>query len=158
MGKYQIFTQREMLDPETGELTTIDTSKTFTKKICEDTFYMTFIEYMSPVFGLKPDSAKQLLAWMCQHAEFNTGIVWIPSARRKEITKELGLESNTISNYLKKLKELKIITGKNGKFMVNPQIFWKGDLGTWRRFLKNKELRITFDLVDKDDPNKTGEE
>lgn len=71
---------------------------------------------------------------------------------------KLDIGTNSISAYLKKMKELKIITGKDGEYMINPKIFWKGDLNTRRNFLENKELRITFDLVDKDDPNKTGEE
>lgn len=59
--KLQQIVQREVVDGETGELVTLDTTRTFSKKITEDTFYMTFIEYMSPLFGLKPDSAKNLL-------------------------------------------------------------------------------------------------
>ena len=39
----------------------IDSARTYTKKISEDEFYMTFIDYVSPLFGLKPDSAKNLL-------------------------------------------------------------------------------------------------
>lgn len=59
--KLQQIVQREVVDGDTGELVTLDTTRTFSKKITEDTFYMTFIEYMSPLFGLKPDSAKNLL-------------------------------------------------------------------------------------------------
>jgi len=95
---------------------------------------------------------------MCQNAEFNTGRVAITVGKRKEIMQKLDIGTNSISAYLKKMKELKIITGKDGEYMINPKIFWKGDLNTRRNFLENKELRITFDLVDKDDPNKTGEE
>lgn len=62
MAKFEVTTQREFVDHDTGEILSVETAKTFTKKITEDTFYMTFIEYMGPIFGLKPDSAKQLLA------------------------------------------------------------------------------------------------
>ena len=44
---------------------------------------------------------------MCKHAEFNTGKVSLTTADRKEITKTIGLANNSISNYLKKLKDLK---------------------------------------------------
>lgn len=54
MGKYNTITQREVVNPETGEVVTIESSKTFTTKISEDKFYMTFIDYMNPIFKVKP--------------------------------------------------------------------------------------------------------
>lgn len=60
---------------------------------------------------------------MCQHAEFNTGRVSLTTADRKEITKTLDLSNNSITNYLKKLKDLKLISGENGSYTINPQIF-----------------------------------
>lgn len=61
MPKLQTIYQREIVDSQTGEITKLDSARTFTKKITEDEFYMTFIDYVSPLFGLKPESAKSLL-------------------------------------------------------------------------------------------------
>lgn len=61
MGKFNIITQRELVNPDIGEITVIDTAKTFTTKITEDKFYMTFIDFISPLYGLKPEAAKTLL-------------------------------------------------------------------------------------------------
>lgn len=61
MPKLQSICQREIVDSKTGEIIKIDSARTYTKKISEDEFYMTFIDYVSPLFGLKPDSAKNLL-------------------------------------------------------------------------------------------------
>lgn len=61
MSKLQKIYQREVVDSQTGEVVKIDSARTFTKKITEDEFYMTFIDYISPLFGLKPESAKSLL-------------------------------------------------------------------------------------------------
>ena len=146
MPKLQQIVQREIVDSQTGEVVKIDSSRTFTTKVTEDSFYMTFIDYISPLFGLKPEGAKNLLIWMCQHAEFNTGKVSLTTADRKEIHTTLGLATNSISNYLKTLKTLKLISGENGSYLINPQIFWKGDLTARKDLLKNTELRITFDL------------
>lgn len=146
MAKYETYTQRELVNPDTGEITVIDTAKTFTAKITEDKFYMTFIDFIGPIFGLKPDSAKVLLIWMCEHAEFNTGKVDLTTATRKQISTETGLSNNSITNYLKKLKELNIISGEKGSYILNPQIFWKGDLATRREFLKDKQVRVTFSI------------
>lgn len=151
MSKLQKIYQREVVDSQTGEVVKIDSARTFTKKITEDEFYMTFIDYISPLFGLKPESAKSLLVWMCQHAEFNTGRVSLTTADRKEITKTLDLSNNSITNYLKKLKDLKLISGENGSYTINPQIFWKGDLNIRRELLKTSEFQITFGIVDSTD-------
>lgn len=155
MPKYHSIIQREILDPETGELTPIETGKYFTERVQEDSFYMTFIDYVSPLFGLKPEGAKNLLVYMCQHAQFNTGQVSLTTADRKQITKELGLSNNSITNYLKKLKDLKLISGESGLYMINPQIFWKGDLNIRRNLLKNAELKISFDLKINEESPKT---
>ena len=61
MPKLQSICQREIIDSRTGEIMKIDSARTYTKKISEDEFYMIFIDYVSPLFGLKPDSAKNLL-------------------------------------------------------------------------------------------------
>lgn len=60
---------------------------------------------------------------MCKHAEWNTGKVSLTTADRKEITKTFNLTNNSITNYLRKLKELKLISGENGSYVINPQIF-----------------------------------
>lgn len=61
MPKLQSICQRKVVDSQTGEIMKVDSARTFTQKITEDEFYMIFIDYVSPLFGLKPDSAKSLL-------------------------------------------------------------------------------------------------
>ena len=95
----------------------------------EDSFYMTFIDYIGPIYGLKPEAIKGFLAWLCSRAEFNTGNVTLNANIRKTICKELNITNNTITNYLKKLKDAKIISGEKGSYIINPKIFWKGELG-----------------------------
>lgn len=146
MSKFNTLTQREVINPETGEIVTIETSKTFTTKITEDQFYMTFVNFLSPIYDLKPERAKDLLIWMLQHAEFNTGIVNLPTATRKVIVEELQMSNNSITNYLKVLKDKKLISGENGVFTINPQIFWKGELAARKQLLKNKNIQIVFGI------------
>lgn len=155
MAKYKQVFQRDVVDPETGEVVTIDSTKVFTEKIQDDDFYMVFIDYISPLFGLKPEGAKSLLTWMCQHAQFNTGYVSITTNDRKRLTKELNITNSSISNYLTVLKKVKLISGENGSYMINPQIFWKGSREVRGNLLKNKTLRITFGLeTDEDNQDK----
>lgn len=146
MAKYSTVLQREVVNPETGELVTIESSKTFTTKITEDKFYMTFIDYMGPIFGIKPEAAKSLLAWLCAHAEYNTGKVSLSAADRKQICTDLQVSNNSITNYLRSLKELKLINGEKGTFIINPSVFWKGELAARRKLLEDKDIRITFSI------------
>lgn len=107
---------------------------------------MTFIDYMNPVFGIKPAKAKFLLAWLCQHAEFNTGKISISALDRKQICKELDITNNCISNYLSTLKRLKLIDGEKGTFLINPKVFWKGELAARKNLLKDSKIQITFSI------------
>lgn len=60
---------------------------------------------------------------MCEHAEFNTGTVAITTQNREELKHNFGLSTNTISKYLKSLKELNLISGDKGTYKINPKIF-----------------------------------
>lgn len=148
MGKFNTLCERQVLNPETGELVTIESQKTFTTKVTEEQFYMTFVNFIGPIFDLKPERAKDLLIWMLKHAEFNTGIVQLPTATRKQVSEELSMSNNSITNYLKVLKNKKLISGDCGVFTINPQIFWKGELAARKELLKDKNIKISFGIED----------
>lgn len=136
----------ERVDPETGLVEVIETSKSFVTKVSGDEFYMTFVKFMSSFFKLNSINAVNILVWMCQHAEYNTGTVYLTTAGRKEIEESLGICKNTISNCLKSLKDLKLISGEKGIYIINPLVFWKGTLATRKKMLDDQELRITFEI------------
>ena len=140
--------QREIVDVTTGELVKVDTQKTFTEKISPDNFYMTFIGYMSPLFNLHSDVARSILDWMCMRAEYNSGIVDLSTSKRQKMCSDLSITSNQVTNNLKKLKELGLITGEKGEFTINPEIFWKGDTKTRQQVLEGKSLKVSFELVE----------
>ena len=140
--------QREVIDVTTGELVKVDTQKTFTEKISPDNFYMTFIGYMSPLFNLHSDVARSILDWMCMRAEYNSGVVDLSTSKRQKMCSDLSITSNQVTNNLKKLKELGLITGEKGEFTINPEIFWKGDTKTRQQVLEGKSLKVSFELVE----------
>ena len=146
MEKYQQIIQTQTVDLNTGEIKEYETQKTYTRKVETESFYMTFIDYIAPLFNLKSDAAKNVLNWMCCHAEYNTGKVQLTTNQRDLACMELGMKSNSLSNHLKKLKDLSLISGEKGDFMINPQIFWKGDTITRDKLLKNNEIKIIFKL------------
>lgn len=140
--------QREIVDVTTGEVVKVDTQKTFTEKIAPESFYMTFINYMSPLFNLNSDVARNVLDWMCIRAEYNTGIIRLSTTDRVDMCSDLSITNNQITNSLKKLRDLNLITGEKGKFTINPEIFWKGDTKTRQQVLEGKSLKVSFELVE----------
>lgn len=138
--------EREFVDSETGEITKVETSKVYREKISEDSFYMTFIDFIAPLYKLTSETARKLLSWMCEHAEFNTGSIKLTTADRKEIATSLGVTNNTITNCLAILKKLKLISGSSGNFEINPQIFWKGDLNIRRELLSKNDFKVKFTI------------
>lgn len=145
MAKYEQSIIKEIVDRETGEILTAESSKIFVKKISEDNFYMTFIDYISPFFKLPPNAIKVLI-WMCKNAEFNTGKVTLASKTREKLAKEAGISPTTITANLSTLKKAKLIDGERGEFIINPQIFWKGELKARKEILKDANLKVTFSI------------
>lgn len=67
--------ETQVVDHDTGEVLVTESSKVYKEKIKEDSFYMTFIDFIAPYYKLQTESARKLLTWMCEHTEFNTGVV-----------------------------------------------------------------------------------
>ena len=139
--------QKEIVDINTGELVKVDTQKTFTEKVNSEKFYMTFLDYIAPLYKLRSEVARRILDWMCENAGFNTGTVILSTSERQQMCKDLDLTSNQVTNNLKKLKDLNLITGEKGTFTLNPEIFWKGDAQTRKQVLEGKSLKISYELI-----------
>lgn len=139
--------QKEVVDINTGELVKVDTQKTFTEKVNSEKFYMTFLDYIAPLYKLRSEVARRILDWMCENAGFNTGTVILSTSERQQMCKDLDLTGNQVTNNLKKLKDLNLITGEKGTFTLNPEIFWKGDAQTRKQVLEGKSLKISYELV-----------
>lgn len=137
---------KEYVDKDTGEILSYESEKTFTQKIEKDKFYITYIDFIAPFFKLKSAKAKDLLIWMCNNAEFNSGRVLMPTEIRDQISKELDMSSNGITNNLKALKDLNLISGERGVFTINPQVFWKGDEKARKAFMNEQEIKIKFSI------------
>lgn len=144
--KFKQSTVREYVDVNTGEIQMLETSKTFTTKVKSDRFFMTFVDFLSPFFDLKSDNARKILVWMCEHAEFNTGVVRLTSADRLQMAEDIDICPNTITNNLKKLKDAKLISGDKGIFQITPVIFWKGSMDKRAELLEDREIQITFGI------------
>lgn len=142
MGILKSIAEQEVVDHTTGEVIKTTTVKEYREKVkSTDKFYMTFI---SPLYQVKSDSAKNLLRWMCCHAEYNTGRVILSAGVRDKICTELQVKNNTITNNLAILKKAKLISGSRGEFYINTSIFWKGDIDTREKLMQDKDFVVKF--------------
>ena len=129
---------------ETGEIFT--TSKSFSVKIDQDNFYMSYIENMSGFFNLKSAIDIKVLTKFCIIAEFNTGKVVLSPAERKEINEFLGISTQQLTNSISSLKKNNLITGEKGSYIINPIVFWKGNNDTRNDLIKNKKLSLNIEF------------
>lgn len=139
-----------VVDKETGEISQVETVKKQKIEITSEPFYMVFIDYMAPIFSLKNGTSKSVLSKLCSMAEFNTGKVSLGAADRDQICEELNIKKNVLSMAIKELCDKKLVEGTRGRYVINPQIFWKGDLKTRNAILDAKALQITFEVLPED--------
>lgn len=141
---------KEFVDASTGEVLNYESIKTIRKKVTAETFYMVFLDYVKVFPSLKKSGINNLvLQQFCKIAEFNTGNVNLPAKVREDVCTELGISTQQLTNAINALKEDKLIAGARGLYQINPQIFWKGDQRIRKNeLLNNKELQVTFSLVD----------
>lgn len=140
------------LDKSTGELTTI--SKTYSIKVKDqEEFYLTFAGFMQYVFKVKSIIDIQVLTQFCMMMEYGTNRVFLPTVRRRELCEKTGLANSHLSNSIKRLQDLKIITGSGGVYDVNPIFFWKGTIESRANALKTPGLSFTINFGGPDGNN-----
>jgi len=139
----------DVLDTSTGELVRTTTQKVFSVKVNQDGFFMIYVDYLAAFYSLKYADDKNLIIKFCQICQFDTGIVYLSSALRREIEVELNLLSSNFSRSLKRLKEKGIITGEKGKFVINPELYWKGNNNTRNQILKDDSLKLEIEFKTK---------
>jgi hypothetical protein len=147
MARLKNETFTETLNPETREVVINSTTKTFSTRVKnQEQFYMTYIGLSSIYLKIKSLTDIQLLAVLCERAEYNTGVVQLPTKVREDVIRQLNITNPALSRSLKKLKELKLITGSKGEFTINPKIFWKGSSDVRTQLIKEGKLTLSFDF------------
>ena len=137
----------QRVDEETGELLTIETEKNFLVKVDSERFYMCFFEKMSSFYGIKHISNMKIMVAMCEQAEFNTGIVTMSKRVRAIIGEKTGVSMSNISKNLKRLISIDLIAEINGDYVINPEVFWKGELKKRSELLEVDGLKFNITLV-----------
>jgi hypothetical protein len=129
-------------------------SKTFATKVKSDSFYMVFNDFMlMHISGKLTEAERSITDYLCSIAEFDTGVVYVTKNRKKEILEKYQLSKNHYYICIRNLIAKKIIEKKNDdEFIINPLLFWKGNIDTRNELLKaNKnELTIKFSISEKE--------
>ncbi len=115
----------DYVDAETGEAVNLVTTKEYSTRVTSDQFYMMFIEYIAPLYKVKSDNAKKILNWLCCYAEYNSGKVSLTTKSRQQMSEEIVIYSNTITNNLAILKKAKLISEKREIFKLIPKFSGK---------------------------------
>jgi hypothetical protein len=140
----------EHIDQNTGEMKRW--VKKFSVKTKAENFYLTYIDNLSGYFCLTSNTDKSVLAYLCAGAEYDTGRVSLNPEERKEACVLLGICVQQFSNSICKLKELRLLSGRNGFYMINPAIFWKGNSKTRSSLLMDNQLAVEFNFEIEEEP------
>lgn len=125
--------------------------KKFSVKVKPENFYLTYIDNLSGYFCLTSNTDKIILAYLCTKAEYDTGRAFVDPQERIDACKKFDISIQQFSNSISKLKSLHLLTGKNGFYMINPAIFWKGNSKTRSSLLTDNKLAVEFNFELEDD-------
>jgi hypothetical protein len=138
---------RNIVDPETGEITGSETNKFVEIKLGkQEEFFMTYCKYLSSFYELKYADDIKIIIKFNEWAEFDTGKVDLTPKKRLEITESLGIRNDSISKSLRRLLDIGLINGDRGSYVINPIIFWKGDKAKRKELLENEGLKVEFNF------------
>lgn len=153
MPTYCLGKEVQYLDKETGELITSTTEKTYSYKLKDnDEFTMTYYKYiLKAMSNIKSEKTFILFFHIMDLANYNTGEIVISSPIRKKICKEMEIKNSNFTKYINELKQHKVIAGSRGLYLINPEIFWKGDRNVRNQAVKNKLFYVKFGFCDNPD-------
>ena len=63
----------------------------------------------------------------------------------------MDIQNSHFTKYINELKQHKVIDGSRGLYLINPEIFWKGDRNARSKAVKNKLFYVKFGFCDNPD-------
>jgi len=109
-------------------------------------FYINFFHMFKEQLKIKHLTDIHVLTAFCIRMEFNSSVVKLVSKDRKEICADLKIQNTHLSNSIRRLKDLDLISGEDGSYELNPHLTWKGNLKEREKLLATKgiEIRVRF--------------
>ena len=134
-------------DENSGEYKAQTTSKTYTIKVQQDSFFMTYFKYMSSFYDLTSPKEIFLITMFCEKAEFDTGIVTLYPELRNELMTILKIEKTYLSTCIKNLCSKDILKKlSTNRYLINPKMFWKGNNRSRNELLKTGNININIEF------------
>lgn len=134
------------VNKDTGEI--ITTRKEFTIGTTTEEFFLVFLANLDGIFNIKSANDLKALAYMCGACQFNTNIVHLTQAVRKEMCTKLNITNQTLSNSLGSLKRHGLVQGDGGTFTINPEIMWRGSVKERNRWMKDEGFEVMIKFRD----------
>jgi hypothetical protein len=149
--RYTKQTVVQKVSVETGEVHEFEVEKVFIAPTSSEPFYMTYIKNLAPLFQLSSAIEIKVLIKLCCLADFNTGRVDLSALLRKEICTELEVSPNHFTNCISNLVKKELISGTRGAYVINANVFWKGDEKTRQELLKaGAKIAISIKIDESD--------
>lgn len=152
--RFYDFTE-ETYDKETGEVKRI--TKKYSKRVRVNDFFITYIDNLSGFLKVTSNVDKSVLAMLCCIAEYDTGRVFLEAKDRRDICENIGISVQQMTNSISMLKQLKLLSGERGFYMINPVVYWRGTSKARERLLKDKAISVEFNFELDDDSNISSE-
>ena len=146
-----------VIDQHSGEILREETS-TVINLPREPPYVKMYIDDVAMLHGL-PRNSGNLINCLVKRLTYD-GVIVISAASKKAIASELNIKAQSVSNQLGALLKREIISRvSRGEYMLNPNLFARGDWSSVRKLRSNfLEMTIRYDdngrtLIGKSTPN-----
>lgn len=129
---------------ENGEIVEETTSKSWTITKNSEPFFLTYVNSISWIYGLKSVTTIKILYKLLEKSNYNTNKVDISAKLRKAICEQLDITQVSFSKSLKQLLDLKILKDCEDAYEIDPAFFWKGDYKTREQLMKSN-IKVTIE-------------
>lgn len=129
---------------ENGEIIEETTSKSWTITKNSEPFFLTYVNSISWIYGLKSVTTIKILYKLLEKSNYNTNKVDISAKLRKTICEQLDITQVSFSKSLKQLLDLKILKDCEDAYEIDPAFFWKGDHKTRDQLMKSS-IKVTIE-------------
>lgn len=105
-----------------------------------DKFYMVYFNMLKTFYQIKYLKDVMLLFKLCEEAQFNSGEINLSAQSRVDLCSFLNIKPPHLSSAIKRLKELGLIIGEKGSYVINEGVFWRGDREIRDMMLKDRGI------------------
>lgn len=138
---------RQVIDQDSGQILDETIEKHFVTSVKTDSFFMVFFENFGTLLGLKNGSDIKLMACLCAKADFNTGLVRMSTSMRREVCAETDISATNINKNFKRLSDAGLLIPKDGDYIINPTVFWKGTMKSRTELLREGGMTFNVRIV-----------